>query len=123
MHRLMIVDDSNIIRNRISKMLSDFDIEIVAKARDGKDALAKFQLYKPDIITMDLTMPHIDGLECIQKIIATDIKTNILVISALSDKATGLQALKHGARGFVCKPFTEEDLQKALTQLIRQMNN
>lgn len=123
MHRLMIVDDSNIIRNRISKMLSDFDIEIVAKARDGKDALAKFQLYKPDIITMDLTMPHIDGLECIQKIMATDIKTNILVISALSDKATGLQALKHGARGFVCKPFTEEDLQKALTQLIRQMNN
>lgn len=121
MYRLMIVDDSNIIRSRISKMLSDFNIEIVAKARDGKDALAKFQTYQPEIITMDLTMPHVDGLECIQKITATGIKTNILVVSALSDKATGLQALKYGARGFICKPFTEEDLQKALTQLIRQL--
>lgn len=121
MYRLMIVDDSNIIRSRISKMLSDFNIEIVAKAKDGKDALAKFQTYQPEIITMDLTMPHVDGLECIQKITATGIKTNILVVSALSDKATGLQALKYGARGFICKPFTEEDLQKALTQLIRQL--
>lgn len=119
MHKLMIVDDSNIIRNRIQRSFHADDIEIVAVAANGIDALEKFDEYQPDLITMDLTMPKMDGLECIQNIMAKEKKPSILVVSALSDKATALQALKYGARGFLCKPFSEEELVTALNKLIK----
>ncbi|WP_410473172.1 response regulator [Faucicola mancuniensis] len=117
-HRLMIVDDSNIIRNRIERSFEDSDIQIVATASNGLEALQKFDLVKPDFITMDLTMPQMDGLECIQKIIAQNTGVSILVVSALSDKATALQALQYGARGFICKPFSEDELVNAINRLI-----
>ena len=117
-HRLMIVDDSNIIRNRIERSFADSDIQIVATASNGLEALQKFDLVKPDFITMDLTMPQMDGLECIQKIIAQNTGVSILVVSALSDKATALQALQYGARGFICKPFSEDELVNAINRLI-----
>ena len=63
---------------------------------------------------MDLTMPEMDGIECITELLKIDPKLNILVVSALSDKSTAIQALKLGARGFVAKPFTDEELQMAL---------
>lgn len=121
-HRLMIVDDSNIIRNRIERSFEDsgVDIEIVAVASDGLEALQKFEEFEPEYITMDLTMPHMDGLECIQRIIAEDPTVSILVVSALADKITALKALQYGARGFICKPFNEEELVTALKRLIAQ---
>lgn len=120
MYKLMIVDDSNIIRNRIERTFSSSTYELVATAQDGVDALEKFRQFHPDIVTMDLTMPNMDGLECIQNMMQIDPKVSILVVSALSDKATGLLALRYGARGFICKPFTEEDLITALDKLVRQ---
>lgn len=120
-YRLMIVDDSNIIRNRIERSFKDSEVQIVAVASNGVEALQKFSELKPDFITMDLTMPQMDGLECIQKIVAQGTGVNILVVSALADKATALQALQYGARGFICKPFSEEELTSALRRLI-EMN-
>lgn len=117
-YKLMIVDDSNIIRNRIERTFQTGDVMIVAQATNGVEALQKFKELKPDFITMDLTMPQMDGLECIQKIVAEGTGVSILVVSALSDKATALQALQYGARGFVCKPFSEEELMAALERLI-----
>lgn len=117
-YTLMIVDDSNIIRNRIERSFSNSDINIVATASNGFEALEKFNKFKPDLMTMDLTMPQMDGLECIQKIVAQGTGVSILVVSALSDKATALQALQYGARGFICKPFSEEDLINGLKRLI-----
>lgn len=117
-YTLMIVDDSNIIRNRIERSFSNSDINIVATACNGVDALEKFADFKPDLMTMDLTMPQMDGLECIQKIVAQGTGVSILVVSALSDKASALQALQYGARGFICKPFSEEDLVNGLKRLI-----
>lgn len=121
--RLMIVDDSNIIRNRIERSFTDSTIDIVATASDGVEALAKFQALQPDLITMDLTMPNMDGLECIEKIVAQGTGVSILVVSALSDKATALRALQLGARGFICKPFNEEQLVTALNRLIELRAN
>jgi two-component system chemotaxis response regulator CheY len=66
---------------------------------------------------MDLTMPEMDGIACIQQLIALAPDLRILVVSALSDKATGIEALRQGARGFLCKPFTDQQLINALTEL------
>ena len=118
MYKLMIVDDSVIIRNRIERSLSSLQLEIVATASNGDEAVRLFKEHQPDLITMDLTMPQMDGLECIKRIRELSKDTSILVISALSDRPTGLKALQYGARGFICKPFTDEQLVLALSKLI-----
>lgn len=117
-YRLMVVDDSNIIRNRIARSFADSDIQIVASAKNGVEAVEKFNLYKPDLVTMDLTMPQMDGLQCIKELVAKGTGVSILVVSALSDKATALLALQYGARGFICKPFNEDDIRQALERMI-----
>lgn len=114
---LMIVDDSNIIRRKIERCHHSDKFTVVASASNGEEALALFSKTRPQVITMDLTMPGMDGIACIQKLIALDETLRILVISALSDKATGIDALKKGARGFLCKPFTDEQLLDALIEL------
>lgn len=119
MHRLMIVDDSNIIRNRIQRAYNSEKFTMVATASSGVDAVEKFKIYRPEVVTMDLTMPQMDGLECIQKIVEIDPNVRILVVSALSDKATGIEALSLGASGFLTKPFSEEELVEALDELMR----
>lgn len=118
MYKLMIVDDSNIIRNRIQRAYQDDRFRLVATATNGMDAIDKFKTYQPDVVTMDLTMPQMDGLDAIEKIVAIDGNVRILVVSALSDKATGIRALSLGASGFLCKPFSEEELVEALDELV-----
>jgi two-component system, chemotaxis family, chemotaxis protein CheY len=114
---LMIVDDSNIIRRKIERCNDSDKFNVVGSAANGAEALELFQKIRPQVVTMDLTMPEMDGIACIQQLVAIDPTVNILVISALSDKATGIEALKKGARGFLCKPFSEEQLLEALTEL------
>lgn len=117
-YRLMIVDDSNIIRNRIERCFEGSSIEIVATANNGVDAVLKFDEFRPDFITMDLTMPQMDGLECIKRIVSKGTGVSILVVSALSDRMTALQALQVGARGFIYKPFNDEELIAGMQRLI-----
>lgn len=118
MKKLLIVDDSNIIRSKIARALSQLGIEIVGLAANGRDAVLRFKNARPDLVTMDLTMPEMDGLECIRELRKIDPKVRILVVSALADKSTAIQALKLGAQGFVCKPFTEDELTEAMSELI-----
>lgn len=115
--RLLIVDDSNMIRTRISRVVQNGglkNVAVVGLAKNGIEAVRIAKLAQPDVVTMDLTMPEMDGIECIAALIKHDPKINILVVSALSDKSTAIAALKLGARGFVAKPFTDEELQIAL---------
>ncbi len=115
--RLMIVDDSNMIRTRISRVVQSGGLKgivLAGLARNGREAIRLARATRPDVVTMDLTMPEMDGIECIAELLKIDPKINILVVSALSDKSTAIQALKLGARGFVAKPFTDEELQIAL---------
>jgi two-component system chemotaxis response regulator CheY len=118
MRKLLIVDDSNIIRSKIARSLAQFNVKIVGLVANGRDAVARFEAVHPDIVTMDLTMPEMDGLECIRAIARIDPKVRILVVSALADKATAIRALKEGAQGFLCKPFSEDELTEAMSELI-----
>jgi two-component system chemotaxis response regulator CheY len=117
----MVVDDSNIIRNRIARVVEAGRlpaITVVGMARNGKEALQLCHEHWPDVITMDLTMPEMDGIACIESLVEINPDALILVVSALSDKATALQALQKGAHGFVCKPFTDDQLADALNELL-----
>lgn len=116
--KLMIVDDSNIIRSKINRTLTQHNMEVVATASNGEEAVSLFVSTKPDVVTMDLTMPRMDGLECIRALRRLNSNVHILVVSALADKATAIQALKEGAQGFLCKPFSESDLTEAMDELL-----
>lgn len=121
--KLMIVDDSNIIRSRISRIMADPKlppIEIVGTAANGTDAFALFTQECPELVTMDLTMPEMDGVECTTLLVEFNPDVKILIVSALSDKATAIEALKNGASGFLYKPFTDEELVNALLELIKE---
>ena len=116
--KLLIVDDSNVIRRKIERAQENSRFQVVGSASSGAEALEKFNQLSPDIVTMDLTMPHMDGIECIGHLMALKPELRILVISALSDKATGIEALEQGAQGFLCKPFDDNELSSALKELV-----
>jgi two-component system chemotaxis response regulator CheY len=117
-HRLLVVDDSNVIRKRIERANDLPEIEFVGSARNGREALELYALLRPTLVTMDLTMPEMDGAECVSKLVQRDPQIRILVISALADKLTAIDALEKGASGFLCKPFTDRQLNDALRKLI-----
>ena len=117
--KMMIVDDSNIIRRKIERSTELDGVRIVGKASNGVEAVHLFEQAQPDLVTMDITMPEMDGIECVERLVGLNPDVLILVVSALSDKATAIEALKKGANGFLCKPFTDKQLNDALAELIR----
>ncbi len=116
--KMMIVDDSNIIRRRIERSQQIDRLEVVGSASNGVEAVELFKRTDPDVVTMDLTMPEMDGIECVERLVALKPSVLILVVSALADKATAVEAIERGANGFLCKPFTDRQLNGALEELL-----
>ena len=117
--KLMIVDDSRTMRNtiaNISKMIPG--LVVVGEASNGADALAAFKALKPDLITMDLTMPRLNGVDTIGHLCEIDPKARILVVSSLNDLSTALRAIEAGAQGFLHKPFSPDELCAKLKELL-----
>lgn len=117
MMRLMIVDDSTVIRHKIERAVLGHDVQVVGQAGNGREALSMFRQLDPDLITLDITMPEMDGLAALQAMLQVRPEARVLVISALADKATGIEALTKGASGFLCKPFSDMELNEALKEL------
>lgn len=116
----MIVDDSNIIRRRIERCQQIARLELVGAASNGREAVELARRTQPDVVTMDLTMPEMNGIECVQELVALNPKVLILVVSALADKATAVEAIEKGANGFLCKPFSDRQLNEALEELLSE---
>lgn len=119
--KIMIVDDSKIIRGKILQIVRRSDVEdlsVTGIAKNGLEAIELCKKTMPDLVTMDLTMPELDGVETISELVKINPEILILVVSALSDKATAIEALKRGAHGFICKPFTDTEINQALEELI-----
>lgn len=116
MLRLLIVDDSNIIRSRIARAVQaikyrdKLEMTVVGVAKNGSEALSIASKGGIDVVTMDITMPGMDGLETIERLLKMEPHAKVLVVSALDDKSTAIAALRLGACGFLSKPFTDEEL-------------
>ncbi len=118
--KLLIVDDSSMMRMTIEEHLKNYDIEIVGTASNGKEAIEQVTAKKPDAVTLDITMPEMDGLECLEEIMKISPDLKVMVITALSDKLTGLKALKKGAREYLYKPVTPDELMKGFDLLFNR---
>ena len=112
MKRVLIVDDASFMRMSIKNMLANYDFEIVGEAENGVMAIEKYKELQPDIVTMDITMPEMDGLEALREIKKIDPGASVVMVSAL-----GQEAIIYGAKGFIVKPFKEEMLISALSKL------
>ena len=116
--KLLIVDDSSIICQAIESHLSDYAVDIVGSAENGKRALEMFNEFRPEIVTLDITMPELDGLSVLESIMEVDPDVKIMIVTALSDKDTALKAIELGAKSYVTKPFTPDKLKEAFEKLI-----
>ena len=115
--KLLIVDDSNIVRKTIERTLGGLCPLEVRMARDGVEALEAYRQMRPDIVTLDITMPQMDGLTCLEEMRRFDHRARVLVISALADRATAVDALRRGAEAYLCKPFTSGELVEVFEEL------
>jgi two-component system chemotaxis response regulator CheY len=115
--KLLIVDDSSVVRRSIERQLKMPKISTILQAANGREAIEMFLEHRPDFVTMDITMPEMDGLTCVSKIMAIQPETRIMVISALGDAETAIEAVERGANEYVFKPFSESELNQALRNL------
>ena len=118
--RLLIVDDSSTVRRSIERHILSDRVTEIYQAANGREAMELFERYRPEFVTMDLTMPEMDGLTCISKMMALKPDTRLMVISALGDAETAIEAVERGANEYVVKPFSPEDLNLALANLVAE---
>lgn len=107
MIKVLIVDDSALVRKSLRRVLeTDRELVVVGTARDGQDALLKYRELQPDVVTMDVNMPHMDGLTSLQHLLQSDPEAKVLMVSSLTEEGarTTLEALALGALDFICKP-------------------
>ncbi|WP_242870058.1 response regulator [Tindallia californiensis] len=112
--RVLIVDDATILRKLIRMTLEEIGHEVVGEAENGFKAVLKCADLKPDVIFLDITMPEMDGLTAIPKLIEKNPSVKIVVCSALGQKAMIIQAIKSGAVNFIVKPFEKETIKKVM---------
>jgi two-component system chemotaxis response regulator CheY len=117
MKKVLIVDDAAFMRISIKKMLEKNGYEIVGEAENGSVAVQRYFELMPDVVTMDITMPEMNGLDALKEILSRKSDAAILMVSAMGQEAMVKDAVISGAKGFIVKPFKEETIISALSKL------
>ncbi|KHD86511.1 chemotaxis protein CheY [Heyndrickxia ginsengihumi] len=117
--KILIVDDAAFMRMMIKDILTKNGYEVVAEASDGAQAVEKYQELRPDLVTMDITMPEVDGISALKQIKQMDPNAKVIMCSAMGQQAMVIDAIQAGAKDFIVKPFQAdrviEAIQKALS--------
>jgi len=114
MARVLVVDDAAFMRKMLGDVLAKAGHEVVGEGANGNEAVERFESLKPDIMTLDITMPEKDGLSALREILALDATAKIVMCSALGQETKVLEAIKAGAKDFVVKPFQPDRVLDAI---------
>lgn len=117
-HRIMIVDDAAFMRLMLKTILAEAGFEIVGEAASGGEAAKKYQDLKPDLVTMDITMPGMDGIMAVKQIRSIDSQAKIIMCSAMGQKTMVLEAMESGAVNFIVKPFDKEKVVETVRKTL-----
>ncbi len=118
--RVMVVDDAMFMRNMLKEILNNTGrYEVVAEATNGKEAVETYAKVKPDLVTMDIVMPVMDGIEATRAILAMDPQARIVMCSALGQEPLVIESIAAGAKDFIVKPFSPERVIRVLDQVIQ----
>lgn len=119
MKKVLIVDDAAFIRMAIKNILIKHDFEVVDEAENGLVGLNRYKELKPDLVTMDITMPEMTGLEALKEIIAFDPEAKIVMVSAMGQEHMVMEAILNGAKSFIVKPFKEDHVIQTLNKVLQ----
>ena len=114
MAKILLVDDSKMSRKMLRTILEGMGHEIVGEGADGVEGLALYKEKNPDIVTMDITMPQMDGIACLKEIKTLDKNAKVIMITAAGQSNKLVEALKLGAEEFICKPYEPEQIINAI---------
>lgn len=117
MKKVLVVDDAEFMRFSLKTMLDKNGFEVVGEAENGIRAIDMYKNLKPDLVTMDITMPDMGGIEAVKEIIKIDNSAKIVMVSALGQESKVMEAIIAGAKGFIVKPFKEDKLVDALAKI------
>ncbi|MCG7376920.1 MULTISPECIES: response regulator [Paenibacillus] len=117
-NRILVVDDAAFMRMMIRDILSKNGYEVVGEAQDGAQAIEKFKELRPDLITMDITMPEMDGIAALKEIKKIDGNAKVIMCSAMGQQAMVIDAIQAGAKDFIVKPFQSDRVIEAISKTL-----
>lgn len=115
---VLIVDDAAFMRMMIKNILVEGGYEVLGEAENGKKAIELYEELEPDLVTMDITMPEMDGIEAVKKILEIDKEAKIIMCSAMGQQAMVIDAIQAGAKDFVVKPFKADRVLEAVEKVL-----
>ena len=117
LYSVLVVDDAAFMRLAIKNVLEKSGFKVVADAKNGREAIEKYIENRPDIVTMDITMPDMTGIDALKKIIEFDPKAKVVMISAMGQERMVKEAIISGAKNFIVKPYKEEHITQTLLKV------
>ena len=117
--KILIVDDAIFMRTVLKKMLEENDFEIVAEASNGVDAIQKAKEFQPDVVTLDITMPEMDGVTALPEILKVSPNSKVIMCSAMGQQPMVIEAIKNGAKDFIVKPFQQQRVLQAIENVLK----
>jgi len=118
MAKILIVDDAQIMRRNLKMILEQAGHEVVGEAENGKQAIRMYVNTKPDLVTMDISMPTMQGIDALREIISIDSDAKVIMISSLAQKNQVLEAIDIGAKHYIVKPIKAENVLKVISKFI-----
>lgn len=118
MKNILIVDDAAFMRMMLKDILVKSGYNVCGEAVNGADALTKYKELKPDLVTMDITMPEIDGIQALKNIKAEDPNAKVIMCSAMGQQAMVIDAIQGGAKDFIVKPFNKDRVLEAIQKVV-----
>ena len=119
MAKIMIVDDTAFMRMMLREIITNNGYEVVAEAENGKEAVQFFRQHKPELVTMDITMPEMDSIAALKEIKRMDPGARIIICSAMGQKDRVVDAITSGAADFIVKPFQREKVLETLAKALK----
>ena len=121
MLNIMVVDDSSIIRKTLTIKLENLGHNVVAQAKSGKEAIELYKTHMPDLVTMDITMPIMNGIESLKRIKSKFKDAKIIMVTSHGEEKLVMDAITSGARGYVLKPITEEKINEVIIKVLPEI--
>lgn len=118
MAKILIVDDTAIIRRSLADIIRNGGHEVIGEALNGLQAMVEYDNTHPDLVTMDITMPLADGIEALAKILGKDPHAKVIMISAVNQKDSVFEAIKLGAKNYIIKPFESDKVINTINQVL-----
>ncbi len=119
-NRILLADDAKFMRKLLTKILEEGGYEVAGEAETGSEAIALYEKIKPDLVTMDLVMPDMSGIDAIKEIVSKDPKARIVVVSAMGQQSLVSEAMSAGAKDFVVKPFHPSVVLEVIGRVLRE---